>query len=99
MNESIERIGVIGGGLMGAGIAEVAARAGSDVTVCDVNETALAMGRSRIEASLQKVVKAGKLQDDKASDALAQIRFVTDIGELADREFVIEAVREVEDEK
>ena len=99
MSESIERVGVVGAGLMGAGIAEVAAKAGTDVTVCDINEAAVSAGRSRIEASLQKAVRAGKLEDDAAMAALARVRFVTDIGELADRQLVVEAVREFEDEK
>ena len=99
MSESIERVGVVGAGLMGAGIAEVAAKAGTDVTVCDINEAAVSAGRTRIEASLQKAVRAGKLEDDAAMAALARVRFVTDIGELADRQIVVEAVREFEDEK
>jgi 3-hydroxybutyryl-CoA dehydrogenase len=99
MSESIERVGVVGAGLMGAGIAEVAAKAGTDVTVCDINEAAVSAGRLRIEASLQKAVRAGKLEDDAAMAALARVRFVTDIGELADRQIVVEAVREFEDEK
>ena len=99
MSQAIERVGVVGAGLMGAGIAEVAAKAGTDVTVCDINDAAIAAGRSRIETSLQKAMKAGKLDDDAATAALAHIRFVTDIGELADRQLVVEAVREFEDEK
>ncbi len=99
MSESIERVGVVGAGLMGAGIAEVAAKAGTDVTVCDINDAAVSAGRSRIETSLQRAVRAGKLDDDAAVAALARVRFVTDIGELADRQLVVEAVREFEDEK
>jgi 3-hydroxybutyryl-CoA dehydrogenase len=99
MSEPIDRVGVVGAGLMGAGIAEVAAKAGVDVTVCDINEAAVSAGRSRIESSLQRAVKAGKLDDDAAMAALARVRFVTDIGELADRQLVVEAVREYEDEK
>jgi 3-hydroxybutyryl-CoA dehydrogenase len=99
MSEPIDRVGVVGAGLMGAGIAEVAAKAGVDVTVCDINDAAVAAGRSRIESSLQRAVKAGKLDDDAAMAALARVRFVTDIGELADRQLVVEAVREFEDEK
>jgi 3-hydroxybutyryl-CoA dehydrogenase len=99
MSEPIDRVGVVGSGLMGAGIAEVAAKAGVDVTVCDINEAAVSAGRSRIESSLQRAVKAGKLDDDAAMAALARVRFVTDIGELADRQLVVEAVREYEDEK
>ena len=99
MSESIERVGVVGAGLMGAGIAEVSAKAGVDVTVCDINDAAVAAGRSRIETSLERAVNAGKLDDDAAMAALARVRFVTDIGELADRQLVVEAVREFEDEK
>jgi 3-hydroxybutyryl-CoA dehydrogenase len=98
-DRAIERVGVVGAGLMGAGIAEVAARAGLDVTVCDINDAAVAAGRSRIETSLGRAVKAGKLDDGTAMASLARILFVTDIGELADRQLVIEAVREFEDEK
>jgi 3-hydroxybutyryl-CoA dehydrogenase len=99
MSESIERVGVVGAGLMGAGIAEVSAKAGVDVVVCDINDAAVAAGRSRIESSLDRAVNAGKLDDDARTASLARIRFVTDIGELADRQIVVEAVREFEDEK
>src|SRR5207342_2315775 len=53
----------------------------------------------RIESSLERAVRAGKLEDDAAMAALARVSFVTDIGELADRQLVVEAVREFEDEK
>ena len=99
MSESIERVGVVGAGLMGAGIAEVSAKAGVEVIVCDINDAAVAAGRSRIESSLDRAVNAGKLDDDARTASLARIRFVTDIGELADRQLVLEAVREFEDEK
>ena len=99
MSEGIERVGVVGAGLMGAGIAEVCAKAGVNVTVCDVNAAAVEAGRSRIETSLERAVNSGKLSDDARMASLAQISFVTDIGELADRQMVVEAVREIEDEK
>jgi len=99
MSEGIERVGVVGAGLMGAGIAEVSAKAGCAVTVCDINDAAVAAGRSRIETSLDRAVKAGKLDDDARTATLGRIHFVTDIGELADRQLVVEAVREFEDEK
>jgi 3-hydroxybutyryl-CoA dehydrogenase len=95
----IERVGVVGAGLMGAGIAEVSAKSGLDVTVCDINEAAVGAGRARIEASLERGVNSGKIEDDARNAALARVRFVTDLGELADRQLVIEAVREYEDEK
>ena len=99
MSESIERVGVVGAGLMGAGIAEVSAKAGVDVVVCDINDAAVAAGRSRIESSLDRAVNAGKLDEISATASLARVRFVTDIGELSDRQLVVEAVREFEDEK
>ncbi len=98
-DRSIERVGVVGAGLMGAGIAEVCAKAGVNVTVCDINDAAVAAGRARIEASLERAVGSGKLDDAARMASLAQITFVTDIGELADRQLVVEAVREFEDEK
>src|SRR2546429_9812601 len=96
---AIERVGVVGAGLMGAGIAEVAAKAGIDVAVCDINDAAVAAGRSRIETSLERAVTAGKLDEDARTASLARIKCVTDIGELADRQLVVETVREFEDEK
>jgi 3-hydroxybutyryl-CoA dehydrogenase len=62
MSESIERVGVVGAGLMGAGIADGAAKAGTDVTVCDINDAAVSAGRMRIETSLQGAEKTGKLE-------------------------------------
>jgi 3-hydroxybutyryl-CoA dehydrogenase len=99
VSESIERVGVVGGGQMGAGIAEVVAKSGLDVVICDIDDAAIAVGRSRIEKSLERGVKAGKLEQDAADAVIGRIRFVTDLGELADRQLVIEAVREYEDEK
>jgi 3-hydroxybutyryl-CoA dehydrogenase len=99
MSVAIERVGVVGAGLMGAGIAEVCAKAGVDVRVCDINETAVAAGRARIEQSLARAVAAGKLDADQQLPVLARIEYVTDLGDLHDRQLVIEAVREFEDEK
>ena len=95
----IERVGVVGAGLMGAGIAEVCARAGVDVVVSEVNEGAAKAGQHRIETSLARAVKAGKMDADARDATLGRIRIVTDLFELADRQLVIEAIREVEEEK
>jgi 3-hydroxybutyryl-CoA dehydrogenase len=99
MTNGIERVGVVGCGLMGSGIAEVCARAGLDVVVREVNQPALDAGRQRIEGSLDRAIKAGKLEAADRDTALSHIRFTTDFGELADRQLVVEAVIENEAEK
>ena len=95
----IERVGVVGAGLMGTGIAEVCARSGSQVLVCDMNEKFLASGREKIEISLDRAMRGGKLDESTRDAALARVAFTTDLGEFADRQMVFEAVIESEDEK
>jgi 3-hydroxybutyryl-CoA dehydrogenase len=95
----IEKVGVVGCGLMGSGIAEAAARAGLDVHVVDLDAAALERGRERIGGSISRAQKAGKLAESDAEAALARISFSTDIGSLADRQLVVEAVVESESEK
>lgn len=95
----VTRVGVIGAGLMGSGIAEVHARAGLDVIITEVNQPALDSGRARIEKSLQRGVKNGKLSLEDADAALGRIRFTTEMGEFADRDLVIEAILEQEQAK
>ena len=90
----IERVGVVGCGLMGSGIAEVCARAGLDVIVTEVTDDALSAGRRRIEASLNKAVDRGKLAPGARAEALDRIEFTTQMAALADRELVMEAVVE-----
>jgi len=96
---TIERVGVVGGGLMGSGIAEVCARAGLDVIVREVDDDAVAAARGRIDNSLSRAVRSGKLTEEAREDATAHIRLTTDLGDLADRQLVVEAVVEAEDEK
>ena len=91
---AIEKIGVVGCGLMGSGIAEVAARAGFDVTVRELNERALTRGRQRIEGSFEKAVKRKKLTAAECDAAQSRIRYTTAIADLADCELVIEAIVE-----
>lgn len=93
---SIERVGIIGGGLMGSGIAEICARASLDVVVRDVDEAALEAARRRIERSLERGLRAGKLDREGRDAALQRIKLVTDYEALEDRQLVVEAV--VEDE-
>ncbi len=94
--DSITRVGVVGAGQMGAGIAEVSARAGVDVKVFDASEALVTAGRERIAASLERAVGKGKLTEDERDTALANLTFTTDLKDMADRQLVIEAV--IEDE-
>jgi 3-hydroxybutyryl-CoA dehydrogenase len=92
----IERVGVVGCGLMGSGIAEVCARAGLDVMVREVNEAAAEAGRARLVKSLDRGLSAGKLTEDERDAAVSRLAFTTELADLADRQLVVEAV--VEDE-
>jgi 3-hydroxybutyryl-CoA dehydrogenase len=95
----IERVGVVGCGLMGSGIAEVCARAGLDVVVREASPEAAEAGLARISTSLDRATRAGKLDDAGRDATLEHIRVTTDYGELADRDMVIEAVVESEELK
>ncbi|QES47157.1 3-hydroxybutyryl-CoA dehydrogenase [Streptomyces venezuelae] len=89
-----QRIGIIGGGQMGAGIAEVCARAGLDTVVAEADATAARTARERVAVSLERAVQRGKLDRLSAEDALARLVFTGDLEDLADRQLVIEAVTE-----
>jgi len=95
----ISRVGVVGSGIMGAGIAEVCARAGLDVLVAEVSAEAAESGRDRMARSLDRAVQAGKLTQAGRDKAMSAIRFTTGLAEFADRELVIEAVTERADAK
>ncbi len=93
---SIERVGVIGAGQMGSGIAEVSARAGADVLVYESTEELTTAGLNRITTSLERAAAKGKITDGDRDGALAKVKFTTSLADLSDRQLVIEAV--VEDE-
>ncbi|MEU7524546.1 3-hydroxybutyryl-CoA dehydrogenase [Saccharothrix sp. NPDC042600] len=95
----IQRVGVVGGGLMGSGIAEVCARAGLDVLVSEVSHDATEAARGRIASSLGKGVRSGKLSAEDRDAALERLRFTTDLADFADRNLVVEAVAENEQVK
>jgi 3-hydroxybutyryl-CoA dehydrogenase len=95
----ITRVGVVGGGLMGSGIAEVCARAGLDVIVLEANAGAAEAALGRLTGSLDRAVRSGKLAETARDTALAGIRLTTDIEEFADRQLVVEAVLEEEHAK
>jgi 3-hydroxybutyryl-CoA dehydrogenase len=90
----IAKVGVIGAGLMGSGIAEVCARAGLDVLVREINDAALEAGQARITKSLDRGAAKGKLSPADRDTALGFLSYTTDLGDLADRDLVIEAATE-----
>ncbi|MFE5858366.1 3-hydroxybutyryl-CoA dehydrogenase [Streptomyces sp. NPDC056500] len=91
---AFHRVGVVGCGLMGAGIAEVCARAGLGVKVVESGESALVAGRERLVASLDRGRRGGKLTEADGAAALERLTFHTDLTALADCDLVIEAVAE-----
>jgi 3-hydroxybutyryl-CoA dehydrogenase len=93
----MERVGVVGCGLMGAGIAEVCARAGLDVVVVESSEDAAKAGLARLEKSLARAESRGRI--DSASAIMERLQVVTDLEALADRQLVVEAIIEDEDAK
>jgi len=95
----INRVGVVGGGQMGAGIAEVCAKADLDVVVHEVNAELAAASQGRIEKSLGKAVERGKLSEDDRDSALGRLAFGTNLAAMQDRDLVVEAVVENEDLK
>jgi 3-hydroxybutyryl-CoA dehydrogenase len=96
VTNSIERVGVIGAGQMGAGIAEVSVRAGVEVLVYEPTEELTTAGKTRITKSLERGVSTGKITERERDQALANLKFTTELKDLVDRQLVIEAV--IEDE-
>ncbi len=99
MRNEVSRIGVVGTGTMGAGIAEVAARAGCEVWMLDATPGAVALALDRIGRNLARQVERGALPEPDRAAALARLHPVREFAELAEVEFVIEAVVEHESTK
>lgn len=95
----IRRVGVVGCGIMGSGIAEVCAGSGLDVLVAVSTEASMAAGQQRLLESLDRSVRKGTLTEVARGTTLNRISFTTDLRELADRQLVVEAVREHEPTK
>ena len=95
----VSTVGVVGGGIMGSGIAEVAARNGCEVILLEVGDVAADAALARIRKSLARAEKSGKLSAEEREAAEGRLRTATDVAELADRDLVIEAVVEDEAEK
>ncbi|WP_026402487.1 3-hydroxyacyl-CoA dehydrogenase family protein [Actinomadura rifamycini] len=91
---SFSKVGVVGLGTMGAGIAEVLARGGLAVVGIEINADALARGRGHLESSTGRAVKRGRLTEDAQREILDRIALSTDFADLGDCDLVIEAVPE-----
>ena len=90
----IEKVGVVGCGLMGAGIAEICAKSGYETIAREISDELLAKGLERIGRSLDKAVSKGKLEADEKEEALGRLTGTTDLEDLADCDLVVEAIVE-----
>src|SRR5690349_14470978 len=93
------RVGVVGGGLMGSGIAEVCARSAIDVTVVEIDPGLAEATRRSIERSMERALRAGKLDPDAHAEAAARLAYTTSLEDLEGADVAIEAVVEAEDAK
>lgn len=93
------RIGIVGGGLMGSGIAEVCARSGVDVTLVEVDESRADHARNAIARSLDRAVSGGKMEAADRDDALGHLAISTQLGDIAGADAAIEAIIESEEAK
>ncbi|MFL5464005.1 MAG: 3-hydroxyacyl-CoA dehydrogenase family protein [Gemmatimonadaceae bacterium] len=92
--ERIRKVGVLGGGLMGSGIAQVSAAAGFPTTVREVSDALCTKSRDSIEKTLNKGIERGKVTPAERDTTLSNLRFVTRLEDLADSDLFIEAVVE-----
>ncbi|NHN49934.1 3-hydroxybutyryl-CoA dehydrogenase [Halostella sp. JP-L12] len=92
--DSIERVGVVGAGTMGSGIAQVAATAGYDVVMRDVEEDFVERGFDSIDDSLGRIVGKGKMDESEADEVRERVTGTTDLDDLADCDLIVEAAIE-----
>ncbi|MCW4353595.1 3-hydroxybutyryl-CoA dehydrogenase [Hoyosella sp. YIM 151337] len=92
----MKKIGVVGGGTMGAGIAEVCAAAGSEVLILETKQEFADAATARVEKSLARAVKSGKRSQEDADAALSRVGVTLDAEQFSDRDLVIEAAPEIE---
>ncbi len=90
----VTRIGVVGAGFMGSGIAESAAAAGIEATVYEPDSAPLQRSRSALETSVARAVERGKLTEQDSEALIARVHYTSDFGELGDADAVVEAVTE-----
>ena len=90
----IHKVGVLGGGTMGSGIAEVCARARLDTLVVEVDASAVEAAENRMTSSLERSLVRGRLSEDEHAEAVSNLSYSTDLADFADRDLVIEAIIE-----
>src|SRR5947209_17711761 len=90
----IQKVGVLGCGLMGHGITQVAAQSGFEVVVREVDDATLAKGIGKIEKQLARAVEKGRSTQEDADAVRVRITGTTDYGRLADCDLVVEAITE-----
>ncbi|MBW1612744.1 MAG: 3-hydroxyacyl-CoA dehydrogenase family protein [Deltaproteobacteria bacterium] len=90
----INKIGILGAGIMGSGIAQVASMSGFQVVVRDLKEEFLNLGRSNVEDSLKKMLKKERMTQDRSQQIMDAIKWTTELEELSGSELLIEAVPE-----
>src|SRR2546427_8867584 len=90
----IQRVGVVGFGQMGSGIAQICAQAGFDTLVREVDQSLVDKGFQRVDGSLARLIKSGRLSEDDAKAARGRLRGTTSLAEFKDRDLVIEAIIE-----
>jgi len=96
---AIKKVGVVGGGLMGSGIAQTAAQAGYDVLMAEVNQELLDRGIGRVEGAWKMLSGKGRITDEQAGEYRGRFRGTLDLEEFSDHDLVIEAIIENQDEK
>ena len=90
----LTKLGVVGAGSMGSGIAQLAAMAGTDVVLADVNQTALDLAKAKLSEQLGKLLEKGKIDASQLNAIFGRLHFTTELSAFADREIVIEAIVE-----
>ncbi len=91
---AIQRVGVVGFGQMGSGIAQICAQAGLDTLVREVDQSLVDKGFQRVDGSLARLVRSGRATEDDAKAARGRLRGTTSLADFKDRDLVIEAVIE-----
>ncbi|MEP7273046.1 MAG: 3-hydroxybutyryl-CoA dehydrogenase [Acidobacteriota bacterium] len=90
----MKKVGILGAGLMGAGIVQVAAASGHDVTLVDINDALIGKGLASIEKSLSRLAEKGTITAQQKNETAARIKAATDLDALTDSDLIIEAIIE-----